>query len=218
MKLVDSPEEQETLERLIEATKPAIPPECQGLDYLLFSPFRYPPRPEGSRFRRAGQPGVFYAAEESRTAAAEKAFYQLLFFAESPDTLWPANPVEHTGFSAAVDSPSSLDLTKPPLDADAPAWRHPTNYGPCQDLADVARKAHAEILRYASARDPDGICVAVLTCAAFAEKAPRDRETWWVGAGPRGAYAIREFPVARLQFDRTAFASDPRIAAMRWDR
>ena len=82
MKLVDSLDEQNVLEDLIEATKPAIPPECRGLDYLLFSPFRYPPLPNGSRFRRPGQPGVFYAAEESRTAAAEKAFYRLLFFAE----------------------------------------------------------------------------------------------------------------------------------------
>jgi hypothetical protein len=218
IKLVDSPEEQDTLEDLIEATKPAIPPECQGLDYLLFSPFRYPPLPKGSRFRRAGQPGVFYAAEASPTAAAEKAFYQLLFFAESPDTPWPANPVEHTGFSAALYSPRSLDLTMPPLDADAAVWRDPIEYGPCQDLALAARKAGAEILRFQSARAPDGVCIAVLSCNAFAENAPQDRETWWIGAGRSGAYAIREFPAARLQFNRNAFAADPRIAKMRWER
>ena len=219
MKLVDSLEEQTVLEDLIEATKPAIPPECRGFDYLLFSPFRYPPLPKGSRFRRPGHPGVFYAAEESRTAAAEKAFYQLLFFTESPDTPWPVNPVEHTGFSVGVYSPRALDLTAPPLAADAASWRDPVEYGPCQDLAAAARQAQAEILRYASARDPDGVCVAVLTCAAFAETAPKNnRETWWIGTRQSGAYAIRESPIAAIQFDREAFAADPRIAKMRWER
>jgi RES domain len=218
MKLVDTLDEQEIVEGLVEATKPPVTPECQHLHYLLSTPFRYAPYPSGSRFRRAGfTPGVYYAAEEQRTAGAEIAFYRLLFFAESPDTPWPANPLEYTGFSVEVLSHRSLDLTKPPLDADAQVWRHPIEYGPCQDLADAARKADAKILRYASARDP-GVCVAVLTCAAFVETSPRDLETWRVGVSHSGAYAIREFPIARIEFDRSAFASDPRIAAIRWDR
>lgn len=218
MKLVDTLAEQEIVETLVEATKPPVPPECQGLHFLLSTPFRYAPYPSSSRFRRAGlSPGVYYAAEDQRTAAAETAFYRLLFFAESPATPWPANPLECTGFSVAVFSHRSLDLTKPPLDADEPVWRHPVEYGPCQDLADAARKASAEILRYASARAP-GACVAVLACGAFAEPAPRDRETWRIGVSPSGAFALREFPVARLEFDRSAFAADPRIAAMQWER
>jgi hypothetical protein len=214
MKLVDSLAEQSILEELVEATKPAVPSECQGLDYLLYTPFRYPPYKHGSRFRRGLTPGVFYAAEDSRTAAAEKAFYRLLFFAESPNTPGPVNPFECTGFSVEVRSPNSLDLTKPPL-ADAAVWRHPVNCGPCQDLADAAREAGAQILRYQSARDPaGGVCIAVLTCAAFAETSPKDRETWWVGINESRAYAIREFPLARIEFGRDAFASDPRIAAL----
>ena len=41
LKLVDSVDEQETLEDLIQATKPALPPECQHLHYLQSTPFRY---------------------------------------------------------------------------------------------------------------------------------------------------------------------------------
>jgi hypothetical protein len=217
-KLVDSLAEQETLEDLIEATKPAIPSECRGLHYLLSTPFRYPPRPHGSRFRRAGQLGVFYGAEESRTAAAEMAFYRLRFFAESPETPWPVNPSEHTGFSVDVYSPRSLDLTKSPFHADRSVWRDPVNYVPCQALAEAARKADAEILRYESARDP-GVCIAVLTCRAFAKTEPGELlESWRIGVGRSGAYALREFPVARIEFDRNAFAADPRIAGMRWER
>jgi hypothetical protein len=219
MKLVDSLAEQALLEALVHASKPAVPTECQGLDYLLSTPFRYAPYPSGSRFRRAGQTsGVFYAAEESRTAAAETAFHRLLFFAESPATPWPVNPLEFTGFSVEVRSARSLDLTMAPLNADAAVWRHPVEYGPCPDLADAARKAGAEILRYASARAPDGVCVAALTCAAFAEPSPHDRETWRIGVGLFGAFAIREFPPAQIDFGRGAFTSDPRIADMRWIR
>ena len=53
-KLVDNLAEQEILEGLVDATKPAVPTECEGLDYLLSTPFRYAPYPKGSRFRRAG--------------------------------------------------------------------------------------------------------------------------------------------------------------------
>jgi RES domain len=217
-KLVDSLAEQEVLEGLIDATKPPVPAECQGLDDRLSTPFRYRPYPNGSRFRRAGlSPGVYYAAEEQRTAAAETAFHQLLFFAESPDTPWPANPLICTAFSVEVLSHRSLDLTEPPLDADAPLWRHPVKYEPCQALADAAREADAEILRYASARAP-GACVAVLTCAAFAALAPQDFETWRIGVSPSGAFAFRDIPFASIEFDRNAFAADPRIAAMQWER
>lgn len=231
-KLVESFADQEILEGLIDATEPAVPSECQGLDPLLTRPFRYAPYPEGSRFRRRGlTPGVYYATEERRTAAAEMAFYRLLFFAESPDTPWPSNPFECTGFSVEVWSHRSLDLTKPPLDANASVWRHPVKYGPCQELAEAAREADAEILRYASARDPEpgSICVAVLTCRAFVETWPQDFETWRIEVSRSGAYAIGEFPPpapgrleylppVRIEFDRKAFASDPRIAAMRWER
>jgi hypothetical protein len=230
-KLVDSFADQEILEALVDDTKPAVPNDCQDLDPLLTAPFRYRPYPNGSRFRRAGlTPGVYYAAEEQRTAVTETAFHRLLFFAESPDTPWPANPIEFTSFSVEVWSHHSLDLTKPPFKVATPVWRHPVEYAPCQDLANAAREAGAEILRYASARDTmaGSICIAVLTCRAFAETRTRNFATWRIGFSHSGTYAIREFqpalassddvPRARLEFDRTYFGSDPRIRAMRWER
>ena len=35
---------------------------------------------------------------------------------------------------------------------------------------------------------------------------------------PHGARALCDFPEARLEFDRQAFAADPRIAAFEWER
>jgi RES domain len=221
MKLVDSLGEQDVLENLIEETKPAYPVECGGLHYLFKTPFRYGAAyPSGSRFRRAGLTlGVYYASEAPRTAVAEMAFYRLLFFAESPQTPWPTNPSEYTGFSAALKTRRMLDLTAPPLDGDVALWRRLTDYGPCQTLADVARTAEAEIIRYGSVRDAaGGANAAVLSCGAFADVEPLEAQTWRIGVGGNGAYAIREFPPDRVEFGRDAFASDPRIAPMRWER
>ena len=219
-KIVDSNVEQRLLEELIEATKPAVPEGCRGLDYLLSTPFRYRPGYRGSRFRRPGaMAGVFYAAEQPETAVAEMAFYRLLFFAESPATPWPVNPSEYTGFSASVRTDRALDLTRPPLDADRATWVDPIDYAGCQALAEDAREAGAEVLRYESVRDPGaGACSAVLTCSAFAEPHPLDTQTWRIGVGAGGAFALREFPRAEIDFDRTTFAADPRIANMTWER
>ncbi len=219
-KIVDTNTEQRVLEDLIQATKPAVPADCLHLDYLLSTPFRYRADYWGSRFRRSGAtPGVFYAAEEPETAVAEMAFHRLLFFAESPATPWPVNPSEYTGFSASVRTARSLDLIRPPLSADRAAWRDPIDYSRCQALAHAAREAGAEILRYQSVRDPEGrACAAVLVCAAFAETFPLDYQTWRIGVGAGGAYAIRECPRTQIEFGRTAFAAAPRISAMAWER
>ena len=43
MRLVDDLQEQALLERLLEDSKPRLPPEAKGAHYLLFTPFRYAP-------------------------------------------------------------------------------------------------------------------------------------------------------------------------------
>lgn len=221
LKLTDTVDEQALLEDLIETAKPPLPPDCRGLHYLLATPFRYgAPYPRGSRFRRAGlTEGVFYGSETVSTAVAELAFHRLLFFAESPDTPWPANPAEYTAFSVKVASRKALDLTTGRHARDAARWMHPTDYGPCQDLAAAAREAGIEIIRYAAVRDPaGGFNLALLTCRAFAARKPSAQQSWRMHLSAAGVQAIGETAKARLTFDRTAFARDPRIARLRWER
>jgi hypothetical protein len=219
MKLVDTLAEQELLEHVLERTKPAVPPECASLDYLLATPFRYgAPYPAGSRFRRAGHtPGVFYASDTPTTAIAELALRRLLFFADAPSVPWPVNASEYTAFAVRFRTHHGLDLTAPPLSRDAPAWTHPTDYSACQSLAEAARHAGVEVLRYRSAR-VDGRNLAILTCRAFATTGPVERQTWRMHVGAAGVRAIGDAPESRLAFDRTAFSRDPRIASLRWDR
>jgi hypothetical protein len=220
MKLVDTLEEQALLERVLDESKPPVPADCRGLHYLLSTPFRYgAPYPSGSRFRRAGlTPGVFYASQTVVTAVAEMAFSRLIFFAESPGTPWPANASEHTAFSARVRTQRGLDLDREPFAVEVDRWTDPTQYEDCQAFADAARLANVQVIRYPSARDLRGRNLAVLTCAAFASKAPEERQTWRLHLDATGVRAICDFPAQRLAFDRAAFARDPRVAAMPWER
>jgi hypothetical protein len=215
MKLVDSVEEQAVLEDLLEETKPALPPQCEGLDYLLATPFRYGAAyPHGSRFRRAGRTaGVYYAAFEISTAIAEMAFYRLLFFAESPATPLPSNAAEYTAFAVPIESGRVLDLTLPPLVRDRAVWEDRQDYTACQALADAARAAGAEAIVYRSVRDPSaGRNLALLDAVAFAAREPAERQTWRIRLSRSGIQAIRDFPLQRIGFATSDFASDPRIA------
>ncbi len=219
LRLVDSLAEQALLEAVLDATKPPLPDECAGLDYLLATPFRYRPYPQGSRFRRAGMTlGAWYGSERVETALAEMVFYRFLFFAESPNTPFPTQAAEFTGFSARIEAPA-LDLARPPLSRDLMLWTQLTDYAACQALADAARATNVGVIRYRSVRAPKaGANLAVLRCTAFAKPAPVDRQTWRIRVGAFGAQALREHPDLRLEYARNAFSADPRLAEMVWDR
>jgi hypothetical protein len=221
LKLVDTVEEQSLLEDLVQSTKPALPPECEHLHYLLSTPFRYGAvYPTGSRFRRAGlTEGVFYAAEEPRTAVAEIVFYRLLFYAESPGTPWPQNAAEYTAFSAAYATRRAVDLTVGKLQKDKAQWMHLTDYESCQQLGDSTRSANIEIVRYMSVRDPRlGFNLALLTGRVFTRPRPLSEQTWHIRLSDAGAQAICEAPKSGITFGRDSFAADPRIARLRWKR
>jgi hypothetical protein len=220
MKLTDTIADQELLEQLLDRTKPPIPPECRHLHYLLYTPFRYSPYPRGSRFRRAGATkGVFYAAESPETAIAETCFYRLLFFHESPDTKWPGDAGEYTAFACEYAAGRAIDLTVHPFEGRQAIWMHPVEYEPCQQLSELVQTENIDAILYASVRDPlHRKNVAIMTCRAFVSGEPVARQTWRILVGSNGARAICELPKLALDFDRTTFTSDPRIAALRWDR
>ena len=181
LRLVDTFDEHDTLEAMLEGAKPPVPDDCAHLDYRFWSPFRYGRYPTSSRFRRAGRtPGVWYGSEEPLTAMAETIWGNLRFYAASPGTPFPRKPVDYTGVQADIASPFALDLTAPPWSAET-AWMRPDDYEPCLKLAEVAREAGAEMIRYASVRHPDHAPnAAVLTCAAFQQAAPIGLQSWGV--------------------------------------
>jgi hypothetical protein len=180
MKLVDTLEEQDVLESLIESSKPAPPASSPPLHYLLAAPFRYDAPPGGSRFRGENDPGVFYGAQTVRTACAELGYWRWRFLLDT-EGLDEIGPVPHTAFIARLRTPA-IDLRKRPFDADAGAWEHRSDYSRTQEFGRIARDAGAGAIIYRSVRDPEpGWCVAVLTPAAFARPRPEPAtQTWWL--------------------------------------
>ncbi len=200
--LVDSLAEQEVLESVLEASKPPVPSRCAGLDYLLYTPFRYPTSSRGSRFRSYDDPGVWYGAEAVRTSCAELGYWRWRFVMDSHG-LTRLDGVPHTVFQVVARG-KAVDLRDKPFARDERMWGDPNAYGPCQALARAARTAEIQIIRYASVRDPEhGGCGAVLDCRAFSGTGGvRQRQSWfltvdrhrasWVRSGTRSA-ATYEF-------------------------
>lgn len=175
--------DQEILEDIIEEIKPALPAAADGLHFLLSTPFRYWPRPPlGSRFRGRMDFGVFYGAEDIKTACAEVGYWRLRFWMDSKGLSGKTASIQMTLFEFHGATKAMIDLTKPPLLDRRSAWVHPTDYRETQVLAVQARKEDVEMIRYESVRHgPDGRCLAILTPAVFkAAKEPfrHIQQTW----------------------------------------
>ncbi len=163
MRLVDhNLDDQNILEKILEEAKPPVPAEARDKHWLIFTPFRYTPRPPGSRFRAPDDPGVFYGAFEPRTACAEIGYWRWRFVQDSEGlSLLEAKPMSL--FAADVKTAAAIDLRKPPLSRQRKAWTNPDSYAETQALARKAREQDVEAIVYESVRDPEhGGAVAVL--------------------------------------------------------
>lgn len=216
-KLVDSVEDQEILERLIDACKPPLPrgPEFDGLHYLLSTLFRYPPLPHGSRFGTRAEPSLWYGSARPRTAFAEVAYYRLLFLEGTTAELGPVS-VDLSMFRVGLRTRRGVDLSRAPFDAQRKTIASPVSYEATQRLGREMRADGVEAFRYPSARDVEGgLNYAAFTPAAFAEKVPGVPETWHCVAGRRGVeFTKRDFFDKRtLTFPRSDFEVGDRLPA-----
>jgi hypothetical protein len=198
MRLVDTLEEQRVLEELLETSKPALPLEAREKHYLIFTPFRYR-SPIASRFRRASDPGIWYGAEELKTACAEVAYWKWRFLMDSDALADRALHTEHTFFEAKVRG-RCADLTAYPWKSASHAWRHKTDYSACHDLADEARKRALAWVRYAALRVPEGIGGAVLRPDSLSLADPLGQQTWACKTNAAGAYLQRPGLGERFEF------------------
>ena len=189
MRLADNAAEQRVLEELLEASKPALPPGAAGRHYLVFTPFRYR-SPFPSRFRRAHDAGVWYGAEELRTACGEVAYWKWRFLMDSDPLRDSALHTEHTFFPARVRG-RCADLTAAPWKAATRTWTHKTDFSDCQTFGAEARERGLEWIRYAAVRVPGGICGAVLKPAALALAEHFEQQTWACKTTAAGAWLQR---------------------------
>ncbi|NJD86452.1 MAG: RES domain-containing protein [Betaproteobacteria bacterium] len=200
MPLVDSLEEQLVLEKLLEESKPPLPKEAEGLHWLLFTPFRYPPPSGGSRFRGEHDAGVFYAADSLETACAELGYWRWRHLRESP-AMDHIPTRAQTVFQVAVRA-RGIDLRTEPFLRSRAKWTSPGDYSATQKLGREARKAGLGLIRYESVRDPGHRgCVAVMTPAAFARKEPIATQTWHLSVFRERVVWRRDDPLAPLSLE-----------------
>jgi hypothetical protein len=207
MKLVDTLAEQEVLEQLIEGSKPPLPPAAAGLHYLLSTPFRYP-SPHPSRFRAAGEPGLWYGAETLPVAAIEVGYWRWRFVTDSDGLARKEVVTEHTFFQARVEG-RAVDLTEPPWSTMAAAWTHPNDYRQCHRLAESARSAGAQWIRYLSVRHPAGTCGAVLDPASLSLPVPLLQQTWVCKASGHQVLLVHENHRLTLRCDGEGLSLQP---------
>lgn len=198
MRLADNLDEQRVLEELLEASKPPLPEAARPKHYLIFTPFRYR-SPVATRFRRPSDPGVWYGAEELKTACAEVAYWKWRFLSDSDALAGQALHTQHSFFKANARG-RCADLTAAPWKASARAWTHKSDYSACQDLADEARRRDLAWIRYAAVRAPDGIAGAVLRPEALSLGAAPAQQTWACKTTAAGAYLQRAGSGERFEF------------------
>jgi len=198
MRLADSLEEQRVLEELLEASKPPLPEAARARHYLIFTPFRYR-SPVATRFRRVRDPGVWYGAEELKTACAEVAYWKWRFLTDSDALAGQALHTQHSFFRANARG-RCADLTAAPWKASARAWTHKSDYSACQDLAEEARRRDLAWIRYAAVRAPEGTGGAVLRPEALSLSAAPAQQTWACKTTAAGVYLQRAGSGERFEF------------------
>lgn len=172
--------DQATLENILDEVKPILPQEAEEMHWLLFTPFRYPPRKGGSRFRAEGEPGVFYGAEDCKTACAEAGYWRWRFWMDSEGLRGQSKTLQLTLFEFHAQTVRGVDLLVPPFSYNRDEWMQPSDYSHTQGLAEQARLADIELIRYESVRNSGGICLAILSPHMFRgiDAYRNNQQTW----------------------------------------
>jgi hypothetical protein len=194
--LVDSVEEHEILENLIESSKPKTP---YNHNYLIFTPFRYPPLPYGSRFGTIHEPSLWYGSLELETAFAEVSFYLQKFRFDSSANLGQLTLL-HTAFKTKVSCKAGICLEKPPFAEFREFISAQDSYQYSQILGSEMRQAAVQAFTFYSARtDNDRLNIGIYSPEVFKEEKNSfisNQQTWQ-------CFACEE----NIEFIRTSFSN-----------
>lgn len=214
-RLVDSDEEQAILEAMIDRAKTPLPPDCEGLHFLLSTPFRHPPLRNGSRFGTRLERSIWYGSEKLATALAEVAYYRLLFLEGTVASIDPI-VVDLSAFRASLRTGEGVHLARPPFDPWEAEISSPSSYRTSQPLGAAMRGDGIELALFRSARDPGaGINLALFSPLGFARKRPSVPETWLSVTTRQGVECSRRdyFERRSLRFPREVFEVDGALPA-----
>ncbi len=175
--LVDDLEEHELLETLLDKSKPPVPVDCEGLHYLLYTPFRYPPLLWGSRFGSVQERSIFYGALLERTCLGEAAYYQMAFWRAS-EARPSAQIKRFSTFSVSLKSEKGIDLCSTVFEKRRPKLTSHDNYSFSQAVGSSMRRLGVEVFLFWSARLAGQKNFGVIAPAAFLSKVPKRQRIW----------------------------------------
>lgn len=166
--------EQQMLEEMLEDSKPGT--LNNRINYLLGTPFRYPPLDYGSRFGTEYDRWIFYGSLDTETCLRECGYYRfkLYFDMEEP----PPKPVscEHTMFTVDLEADHCVDLCAPTYANISDDLVSVESYDLTHRIGQQARNADAQMLVFQSARGA-GKNVAVFEDNVFASE-PVNQQLW----------------------------------------
>ncbi len=179
-KLVDTSEEQHLLETILEQTKLPAPPGAKHYHYLIWTPFRYPPLPFGSRFGRRAEHGIFYGSLDNETALAECAYYRIVFLSGMEEPLPDGEPLTtgHSTFEVKFDTAQGIALEAAPFKDYTAQISDPIKYDISQSLGVAMREAGVEAFSYLSSRFKDGINAGAFVLNAIKSRRPEHMQQW----------------------------------------
>ena len=177
--LVDTLQEQQMLEEMLERVKPKIQKDCEQYDYLIHTPFRYPPLKHGSRFSKKIEPSIFYASKNIEAAFAELAYYRFVYY----DGMLTApkkkqKVTQHTSFSVRVRTQYGVKLDVLPFEQYKHQISNPASYHVSQKLGHDMRDQDVEIFSYFSARAKNEINFGIFNCQAIKQTVPTNLHHW----------------------------------------
>lgn len=208
--LVENPAEHDLLEEMIETTKPRTEKDT---NYLIFTPFRYPPLKYGSRFGSVFEPSLWYGSENLESAFHEVAYYRFRFFADTSAEL-DFLEISMTAFTCYLKTEKGLKLHEPPFHKYTQRISHPQDYGVSQHLGEEMRQFQVEAFTYFSARTSEPqINIAAFKPTVFKTKKNQyisNYQTWSCVANKKSIEFIRlsSFDKERYSFNSEQFDSD----------
>lgn len=177
--LVDTLQEQKMLEDMLDRVKPSIPPACEQYDYLIYTPFRYPPLKHGSRFGEKTHASIFYGSRYIETAFAELAYYRFVYYDGMMTPPKKEQKVtQHASFYIDCQTEKGIALDESPFVEHKNKISNPASYDVSQKLGKEMRDKDVEAFSYFSARTENEVNLGIFSCNAIKSLLPQKLRHW----------------------------------------
>lgn len=167
--LVDTNDEHDLLEIMVENSKPPKADCSFPNDYLLSTPFRYPPLRNATRFGKMTERSPFYASEELKAALAEKA-NRIEQFDKDTEATFPNRNLSYTSFKFAANANICLNVLEPPFDAYKHKIHDPNSYDASQSLGSEMRDCKVQACIFESTRCPPARNIVIFDPSIFTQE------------------------------------------------